>query len=397
MAIKLYLLLMLLSNVIMGINIIVNGYYSAGEVAFVFLTTLTSYVIAYIIFYKINRKDYEKNKHILFEVNYRRLNFFATAFLLIMIIYSIRSGDGYAESGNLSSSSIFASLWTVDSFFPMYYCISRGKYPRWTMLNAGIYLVYKILLGWSGSVLMVAIFELHFRFKNKKICIWKAGLITAAALIAGAFIYSYLYPLKYSIRYAMPFSLNDKLNFGDAIDKLMKRFSRIDITLFCNNNMEKIQYLYQSQKINFLEIKATFRGLIPSFIFKNKYFSSLVSCVHNAQSGYKGINITGSPSLLHYIVLLFYCDKTSFIGCCILYFVFLFIIVKMCKSFQIESYQFQIYYFWLVVHSLSINGSLETGIVTWGLKFIFFIPLFIVFAVIKVKYYIHQNVTSITV
>lgn len=372
---KIYIRVILISYIVVAVGVLISGEYSAGTVLVTLLVTLLGYLLAYKIYKIMCRDTYEKNR-LRLVINQSRFNYFMFIYLIIMIIYSIMTGDGRAEGANLHSSSIFASLWVPDAVFGFYFFTCREEHKKFTWVNAGLYLLYKIFLGWTGAILSLFLYELSFRLKNKKINLLKVSFGAVATFVAGGIAYSFASPLKYSIRYGMPYSSANRLPIIEGITKLASRLNRLETTLFVNDNITEIINRYQIQNISLLEFKSAFRPLIPSFIFKNKIFSNIGSCIYNVKSGgYYGINITDNCSILYYFRLLFQCDFASFILCILLTAICFWFFKYLSNMIQIKPGQFNFMFFLFFIDLWSCCGSLESAIMNSYIKFIFFVLL----------------------
>lgn len=381
---KLYIIILTVSYTASGIYLLSMGLYNAESVILCGLVIAIGYWYALQLSNLIGRDSYHKRR-LYFEINYKRFNFFMTIYLLIMIIYGIKTGDGAAQKAELQSHSIFASLWVPNSIFTFYYCLCREKYKTFTRINAVIYILYRILLGWTSVLLLVAIFEIYYLFKNKNINIFKVVGITVLSFVGGGFLYSILYPLKYSIRYSVPFGFSNRLSFLEGLNHLTNRIAHLDVSLFVNNYSNAVVQLYKQQNVTTPEFQAIFRPLIPGFLMKEKIFSSIGSCIYNARSGYRGINITDNCGILYYYKLLIQCNVLDFILCGLMFVFFVWLLKILYNMFQTEPNQFQILYFWMFM-SYGTCGTLENWIANSYIKIIFFIPLLVVLGVIKPKY-----------
>ncbi len=379
---KVYLLMLLISNIISGIYLLVMGKYDIWSILGCSCILVIGYIYSLKLFDFINRDTYQR-KRVHFEVNKRRFNIFILVYLIIMIIYSFRTGDGAAEIGNLHSSSIFASLWVPDSIFLFYFCFNREEHKIFVRINSVVFILHKILLGWSGQILIIALFELYYLYRDRKANFLKVGVIIIAAFLGGGVLYSYLYPLKYSIRYGLPFSLSNHLAIGDAINKLAVRLARLDVSLFVDNNYDTIIKLYRNQGVELAEFVSIFRPIVPSALMKNKIFSSLGSCIYNAQSGYRGMNITNNCGIMYYYRLLAQADILSFFLCIFMFIIMFWLLKKVYNAFQTEPGQFRFLFFWIFMAYASC-GTLENLIANSYIKILFFIPLLFVFKIIRI-------------
>lgn len=380
---KVYSIILVVSYMFSGAYLIMQKKYNIEEILFIGIIVFMGYLYTWKMYLFVRKDTYKRNK-IRFVVNYKKLNWFMIVYMFIMIIYSIKTGDGAAESAKLNSSSIFASLWVPDAIFAFYYCMCRERYRRPARFVAILYTLYKILLGWSGVILLVAILELYYIFKNRKIDILRTFFITVIAFIGGGTLYAFMHPLKYAIRYGTVYNFKDHLSILEGIANLANRIAHLEATLYVNSNLKKVIDIYKGQGVGLAEFKAIFRPLVPSRLMRSKIFSSIGSCIYNAQSGYSGINITNNTGILYYYRLLFECDLLSFWFCAFMFVLFVWMLKKMYNAFQTTPGQFNIIYFWLFVQGYSICGTIENWIANSYIKIIFFIPLFLMLGIIKI-------------
>ena len=386
MAEKIYLCIVATAYMLSASIIVINNEYSLEKVVSTLLMILMGYIVGYFVYKKMCKNTYEKNRLVL-AIDKHKFNIFMFIYMIIMIIYALKTGDGKAESQNLFSSSIFASLWVPDGIFSFYYFKCREDYKKQTLVNTILYLAYKMLLGWTGVILIVFLYELSYRLRNKKYNLLKVAAISAASLIGGGVLYKYLYPLKYMIRYAgTGFNgVVKNLTMLEGIKNLASRLNKLRTTLFVNKNIDAIVDRYVSQRIDLLEVKSAFRPIIPSELFKNKVFSNIGSCIYNTESGYSGMNITDNCSILYYYRLLFKCDYLSFF-ISILLTVFIFWLFKyMTNMIQDKPGQFDFLFFIFIFTGWCVCGSLENLIMQTYIKFIFFIPLIMLTGVGKLR------------
>lgn len=382
---KIYIGVILISYVFVSMSLIISGAYPIETVLVTLFVTFLGYLLAYKIYKTMCRDTYEKNR-LVFVINHKRFNYFMFIYLIIMIIYSIKTGDGKAEGANLHSSSIFASLWVPDAVFGFYFFSCREDYKKFTWINTGLYLLYKILLGWTGAILGLLLYELSFRLKEKRVDLLKILLGAIVTFVAGGIAYSFASPLKYAIRYGIPYSSANRLPIIEGVTKLAGRLNRLETTLFVNENISEIVNRYRMQNISLLEFKSAFRPIIPSFIFKNKIFSNIGSCIYNVKSGgYNGINITDNCSILYYFRLLFKCDFASFLLCILLTVICFYLFKYLSNMIQTKPGQFNFMFFLYFIDLWSCCGSLENTIMASYIKFVFFIPLLWVLGVGRLR------------
>ncbi len=384
MAKQVYLWTIVITYIYIIITTIIDARYSALHIATAVLSITVSYLFCYFLYSRYRRNTYKK-RTVFFHVNYKRFNWFITVFLIVMIIYALLTGDRKAASQNVNSSSIFASLFPVDGIFLYYFCICRKKYKTEVRFNSALLIIYKMILGFVGDIWIIFIFELYFMFGSQKVKLYKLIPILVAAFVLGGALYSVLSPLKFAIRYGNSFKMSDRLGLYEGIKSLCERFSHMSTTLYSIKNFDSIAYSYNVQNIFLMEFKSFFRPLIPSFIFKNKYFLALGNIIHNAVSGYTGTNGSDSPAIFTFCRMLMQIDFPSFLGWIFLIIISFAAIKYICNCFQTYDDQFEIFYFWLFVNSFSICGNLSSLFSDTYLKVIFFIPLLLLIGVIKIE------------
>ncbi len=385
MAKKIFIIMMVFSHLFTIIAEISTGMHNIETIILVSILLILSYILSYGLYKFISRNTYKKSR-ISFVISYKRLNYFMSIYLMIMIIYGLATGDGAAENGGLGSSSIFASLWVPDAIFYFYYCLCREEYKKNVWFNAIIYVIYKIILGWTGVIFFIAFYEMYYLLKDKKIKVFKIGLTTLALYVVGGVFYSYMYPLKYAIRYGTEFSFSDRLPVVEGISKLVSRLNNFSVSLFVQENVEKVVAVYQRQGIQYAEFLSAFRPIVPSALFTNKNFSSIGSCIYNAQTGYNGMDITNNCSIVQYYWLLFKCDPMTLFLCVILFIVSIYLLKVMCNWLQRKDNEFDMLFFWVVFRSFAICGTIENSLSNSYLKFIFFVPLLFFLGIIKIRF-----------
>lgn len=349
-----------------------------------------------LLIYKNIKTDTRATRNFEIHINYNAFHKFMSLFLIIATFYCIYTGDNFALRGNTNSSSPIASLLQVDGIFVFYYCSCHEDNRSFTLFNGILYVLYKIILGYAGAILSVFFLELYYRTKDRNFNQVKVGVLAALALIGGGMLYSVVYPLKFAIRYNKEFNLSDRITLYEGISNLCLRFSHLHTDLYVRNHFQDFIYAYKRQNIFMMEFKSIFRSLIPSAIFKNKYFYAIGTLMHNLPSGMNIYNGSDCSGILEYLHLLITVDPLSFIGWIIVFVICTAFIKSVCTWLQTYDGQFDYFYFDLFFVEFSTLGNLGALFTDTYIKVIFFIPLLFVLGIFKVDKITEGSLFNIT-
>ncbi len=265
-----------------------------------------------------------------FNVTKVHFVFFAVlCFQLFALLYEGAGKDIVNPASPVSHSILYniSNIFHTDSFILIYYLFCRdGK--KIYRLNILLYLIFRVMCGWTGDILTIAILELFCQEREKgyiyniirRIGIYKSMVIF---FLGGALLYTIFYPLKFSIRYGVDyadlmgliFSSSYSLDYWDAAEKLISRLSFFPTAVLGFQNADLIADLYQSTGIFLSETLSFFRPLIPSFIFdyKDSIYPIPALLASSEYSIYiPDMNSSTNAGFIAYNYILFQCDPIDY-------------------------------------------------------------------------------------
>lgn len=383
---KAYVLLIMISNTIEAF-VLRNEGYDFSSILLWYLITILTYVIAYRFY--IKTRIIKKNKGFYFDVKVNRLNWFFMFLVITRIAYSLLTGYGLAESTASTSGSILFSLFSIHSIFMIYYCIARREKDRkiyW--INIGLYVLLRMVEGYTGVLIIITVCEFYFRLKDRR---WYnrsfspkvlGGIIgiETFVLIVGGYLYSFLRPFKYALRLGTPY---EKLTYSMGVSYLVQRFSTLSSSVRVASHYEDVVRFYQSQ-VDFAEIKAFFRPLLPRAVMPVKEFFSVGSAVAAVPSGIYNFGISDGVGVVEHAKILLDSDFTTFIIWLNLYILAIVFIRYIIRIFQKEPGELNMLYFFFCIAFVE-SGNLETMFSQTHLKVLLFIPLMWFLRIIKIK------------
>lgn len=264
--------------VIMIAIILTNNYQSEFKYLDIKLNKIQiiSYFFIIIFGYLLIKKIFLKSLNYRFipnEIKYvsistKTWDFFFLIILISQYIFFVKTGVGKLFSDKKSAYSFIFNLFSLKQFFIYYYFLCYRKSKLFYINIFGL-VILEILKGWTGIIQQIFLFEMYFYLKKGKFK--KIIFYYPVVLLVGSKVYQYLYILKYKIR----LGINIKINYLEAIIKLIERLTYFPHALVGIQNQEKIQKLYELYNVNFIEIKGFFRPIIPSFVMKNKDFRGI--------------------------------------------------------------------------------------------------------------------------
>lgn len=282
-AIKIYILIHIISTLVIGIRTIVN-HKSYGE-AHVMTLTLSKHEIigvliaqvltlafAYIFFLLTKQQRVHVfRSRVRFIINNNKMHCFILVIIFAQIIFSFKTGNGRLGHISTSNLSSLMNILDITSFFPIYYFCCREKKKRY-WANIILFCVWKLICGWTGFILIIAFYELYIRIRNNKSFLLTIStkmyfFLACGMIAAGGLIYSYLYRLKFIVRYS---SDPGVMQYTDGINALVSRFTNFPVSLAGVQNHNVISQLNNLNNNWYTEIVITFRSLIPGFLWHNK-------------------------------------------------------------------------------------------------------------------------------
>ena len=125
--------------------------------------------------------------------------------------------------------------------------------------------------------------------------------------------------------------------------------------------------------------------MCQNFLFHNgTEFYSMGSSIAAGISGLMNYNITDSVGIFIFALLMFKSSKITFFIWLLVYSLSFYAIYKIIKSIQVFPGEFKIFYFFTIFLFLE-TGNVETFFTQTYFKLIFFVPVFLLFGIIKIK------------
>ena len=332
--------------------------------------------IGYIVLYYYYLKTKDKKTKFRIIIKKKRLHIFFSFLLGVSFLFFLLTGIGKAGTSSSSSLSFLFSIFSIKALFPFYYFLGREKKPIY-VFNIVIFVLYRLLQGWSGFLFDIFIYELFLycskhkdkiKFKNIKIFFY-----SFLALLFSGVIYQYIYGLKNYIRYEV--SKINFLTFRQGLIEITNRLSFFTQATAALQNQEIIKSIYISYSpMPLKEIIAFFRPIMPSFIMTNKIFLSINAIAKQSMVMYPIENTSLNIGIISYAISLFNADLMAGIIWIILLFVSIKAIRIIIKSLEEYQGQLDILYFILLINVYNI-GSLETVIASNYIPLLFMFPV----------------------
>lgn len=390
----LYIMCALVEAVLMCINHQYYGdtqgaYYNIDDyqiIVCLFIFILT-WIFGYLFYLRTRHK---KGKPVEKKIYVKdKFTYVMTIWLIVYLIYTFKTKVGIVGSNAVSKLSPIFSMLDVTVVFNIYYILFRKREKKKIfILNVVLFCVLRIIQGFTGFILDIAMFELYFyciRHKIKKNFIISCFVIMAM-VFGGALFYRIMYPLKFAIRNDYGFEFTLILPYWDAVSKLISRFSTFSRGTFALFNMNKIKKLYLSQNIFLAEIKDIFKPVMPRFIMRNKDFASLCSCIFIAAfDTLEKAGGSSSPGILIYAAMVVFSDPLSAIIWLPLYIASFKFVSKIYALLEVNSTaELDILYFSLIIRYL-MTGYLQPLLMITNIKLIFIGPFLYCIGMIRIK------------
>lgn len=387
----LIIIMFIFSTLFTGISMIITGkyvgelsYFDLGvdnlEVVFVLLLTVIGYFIVYLI-YRIrkNKKKYLLGKK--WTVNVRKFNSVFFILVVSQIIFLLITDVGRVGSSAQSGMSFILAILNVDSIFGLYYFLCRDLEKKKYFLNIALYIALKLIQGWTGMLLSIALFELYFYYKKRKkinlLNLVKLIFISIGAISIGAKIYQYAYAFKFYIRSNTMINLS----YFEGFSNLVNRLSFFPMSIGAHQNEDLIKQLYLVNYAKFAELQSFFRPMLPRFIMPDKEFGVLNNIV--IQSFFNDVTYTTSSNFgfIMYTKTLFQINLIEGFLWLICTIFMCSIIRKLYNSLEQYNGQLDFLYFILLLNIYSV-ASLEQVFGYGYSRLIYIIPILISLKVI---------------
>jgi len=394
---KIYLSLYITSLVLVASYMIATNQYAGELDSFELNVTLTEIVsllglsifgfIAAYFFYIVT-----KNRRLYFSITPWRVDSkrFANVFfalVIVQLVFLIVTDVGRFGSQATSSYSPIFALLNVDSLFAIFYFVTRekkavSKYYFFSIVF--IYVLFKILQGWSGVILLILFFELHFYFKKRKIKIWPRSILILflplLLIASGGKVYQYVFPYKFEIR---GLSISE-INYTEGVVNLTNRLTFFPISVGAYERSYDVKLNAHNDEISFREARGFFRPFTPRFLMENKEFRSINNLIKQAFYPYIEATTSTDIGFIMYSVLVFSTDMND--GIILLMMTIILLLINKFIYDSFEEYRGQLdFLYFLLIMKLYYTGSPEMVFSYGSIGIIFLLPLLIGLAAIKQK------------
>lgn len=321
------------------------------------------------------------------KINPRRLASVFFGLVIAQLIFLIVTDVGRigSQATNIYSP-IFAAL-NVDALFGFFYILAREdiklkKIYFWLIVIT--FLIFKILQGWSGVILLILFFELHVYFKSRKIKPWSRVLIISLLplflILSGGKLYHYVFPYKFEIR-----GLEiDEIDYAESVVNLTNRLTFFPIAVGAYERSDELKLNALNDETSFREFKSFFRPFLPRFLMENKEFRSTNNLV--MQAFYPNIESTTSSDMgfVMYIFSVFSSEMID--GILVLILTALLLLINKFVIDSFEQYRGQLnFLYFLLIMKLYYTGSPEIVFSYGSIGVLFLLPLLFATAAIRFK------------
>lgn len=394
---KIYLSFYIQVLIIIAFYILITGSYSGElhsflldisifEVLILMIYSILSFVLLYYV-YKIMVKKKLTLKSYKFRFNIKKFANFYFILLIISFIFMLSTGVGVVLSHATSPYSVIFNLFNVSVLFPIFYFLLRKsediniKY-FWTIVI--VFILYKLLQGWSGIIFTIFIFEVYFYYKDRYINKIKQIVIILLLplifILVGAKVYQEIYPIKNEIR-GLGYH---EIDYSNGLVKLVNRLTYFSISVGAYSKIDEIKEFYKKENIVLKESIGTFRPITPRFIMENKEFRSLNNNVlqpfFNDITPYTSSDI----GIIMYAVNLFNASLLDGIVWIIILIIILFSSKFVYDNLSQYNGQFNFLFFILIL-KICTTASPEIIVGYYFFGILYFIPVLFILGILKLK------------
>jgi hypothetical protein len=358
---------------------------SPFEVLILLVITVVGFLMTF-FFYRYTKNIKFYFTHSKWCVNLKRLNFFYFLLLVANIIFFIKTGVGLASGGKSSPISfIFAPL-NVGVIFPIFYILCRksreNKYFFW--VNAFLFSTLSLIKGWTGFLLLIAIFEIYFFLKTTRnkssIKLLMILLVPIIIFLAGGKVYQYLYTYKFEVRGMGTI----ELSYTDAVIHLVDRLTFFPIAVGVYEKNTEIKRLYFQDGVEYKEIQGLFRPLVPRVLMPNKEFRSLNNNSKQAFMPFLSDKTSNDIGFVMYGISLFSINFIEGLAWLIFSVMLIFFVKILLDSLEQFKGQFNLLYFLQLIKFYN-TASLEVVFGNGYLYLVYIFPVFFALGIIKLK------------
>lgn len=390
---RIYLVLYSFTATIVGLIILYKNEY-VGELRGIKTNLMPIEIIVFIVihiflyisvyyFYKYTKDKKIKIHNVKLNINISKLNIFFFFLIVADLIFLISTGVGRLFSNASHPLSPVFAIFDATFFFPIYYFLVReNKYKKLFIFNVILFVLYKILQGWSAILFLIAFYELYMYFKYKDIrySIIKIILLPIALIIIGSYFYKYVFEIKMEMR-GQP---GIQLNYLGSLDELTNRLTNIHMSLGSYEKIDEIRHFYLRENIFLKESQGFFKPILPRLLMENKDFRSLNNNVKQPFYDDFSADTSADIGIIMYTAILFYSDPMQAINYIIFTLLLLFLMKTMLDLLEQQRGQFDFIYF-ILLFSLVYTASLEHVFARGIFGTLYILPLLFMLGIIKIK------------
>ncbi|RFU93817.1 hypothetical protein DYP60_12945 [Sphaerochaeta halotolerans] len=360
--------------------------YSVGKINISGLLIVVILLMTILGYYIINNLYKKSNKirskfSIRFSTN--KLHSFYFMMLLLSLYLFFDASIGSAVNAGESKLSFLVGIFSVRALFPIYYVVERKKDWRF-VVNVLFYCTLRLLQGWTGFLLDIAIMEVLIRLKDTKLTNSKiivSVIAPIALLFSAGLAYSVLYPIKNYIRFDQ--SSIRFLPFLDGLSAIINRVSFFSQSIASIQTASITKAIYAAQSIILGEIKSIFRPLVPSFLM-DKSMYSLSLCIKQSFVNYAVSGTSLNVGILSYAHNLANADFLSFLFWIILTIFLVRIFLVIFASIYCNGNNHVLYY--LLLLNVYNVASIESVFSYGYLPLFLMLPFLMLFGIIRISF-----------
>ena len=352
-------------------------YISTTEVVTLSTINIISFLICYMIFISFQSFNLRVNKNIGIKFNDERMSSIIFIVLIAQVVFLIVTGVGKVtvnagEVATSNYSALFAFL-KPEPFFFLYFLYFRTKidfkykYYKLFTINIVLFILFKVLQGWTSFILLLFFLEMYTRFTKVKSAM--ALGLPIFIIFFGGWVYQYAFVLKNEIRGIETSSLT----YYQGVEQLTSRLSMNSNSLAAYQNFDKVVELYKQEKLPLKESLSILRPIVPGGmidksyrILNNNIMASYVPDLNQFTSSDFGV--------VMYYSILYKASFPDFLLCLVLTLFFYFFAKIFFDSIAVYKGQYDILLFFIIFYSfytVSLEGVFGQGFIPYLYTFVF--------------------------
>ncbi|ANI28365.1 hypothetical protein PL78_00720 [Yersinia entomophaga] len=321
-----------------------------------------------------------------FNININRFSLFMFIIITMNLVFFLTTGVGKVFSKETHPLAPLFVIIAPSGIFYFYYLISREKSGVLFFLNVFLYSSLEIMKGWTGFILVLAIFEMYFfilRHRNSKflkIPFLFSILMPLLLLIFGGALNKHVFVLKNEIR--GNYVNADELSYFDSISLLSSRLTNFSVSAGMYSRVESVVSTAKDQG-EFTELKGFARRLFPGVI-EDTGFRTLSNSTMLAFFPDYGEQSNVDTGVLMYYYVLFKADPYGAVFSILLSLFLLVSLVAFYRAISNNHNNINIFIF-IMIFYLFYTASTEASFVRPYITGVIFFPLLFSIGVIKIR------------